>query len=55
MSWTVLFHDDFEPEFLGLSDDVQDELLAHAEVLAEFGPALGRPTSTRLQARTTPT
>ena len=22
---------------------MQDELLAHAEVLAEFGPALGRP------------
>ncbi|MCB9665964.1 MAG: type II toxin-antitoxin system RelE/ParE family toxin [Alphaproteobacteria bacterium] len=42
MSWTILFHDDFEPEFLALSDDVQDELLAHAEVLAEFGPALGR-------------
>ena len=43
MSWTILFHDAFEPEFLGLADDVQDELLAHAEVLAEFGPALGRP------------
>jgi hypothetical protein len=43
MSWTILFHDDFEPEFLGLADDVQDELLAHVEVLAEFGPALGRP------------
>jgi len=43
MAWTVLFHDDFEPEFLGLVEDVQDELLAHVEVLAEFGPGLGRP------------
>jgi hypothetical protein len=43
MAWTVLFHDDFEPEFLELKEDVQDELLAHVDVLAEFGPALGRP------------
>ena len=43
MPWTVLFHDDFEPEFLGLVEDVQDELLAHVDVLAEFGPGLGRP------------
>lgn len=43
MTWTVLFHDAFEPEFLELLDDVQDEILAHAELLATFGPALGRP------------
>jgi hypothetical protein len=43
VAWTVLFHDAFEPEFLELADDAQDELLAHAEILAEFGPGLGRP------------
>lgn len=44
MTWTVLFHDDFEPEFFGLEEDLQDELLAHARLLGEFGPNLGRPT-----------
>ena len=44
MSWTVLFHEDFHTEFSGLDDDLQDELLAHARLLAEFGPNLGRPS-----------
>lgn len=44
VSWTVLFHEDFHTEFSGLDDDLQDELLAHARLLAEFGPNLGRPT-----------
>ena len=44
MPWTVLFHDAFNQEFSGLSHDLQDELLAHARLLAEFGPNLGRPT-----------
>jgi hypothetical protein len=39
----VLFHDDFDPEFSALPEDVQDELLAHAKMLQTFGPALGRP------------
>lgn len=43
MRWTVLFHDEFEVEFSALASEVQDELLAHAEVLAGFGPTLGRP------------
>ena len=43
MSWEVLFHDDFEPEFDALAQSVQDELLAHARLLEEFGPSLGRP------------
>ncbi|MGH6893629.1 MAG: type II toxin-antitoxin system RelE/ParE family toxin [Dongiaceae bacterium] len=43
MTWTVLFHDDFQPEFHELRDSVQDELLAHALVLQRFGPLLGRP------------
>ncbi len=43
MGWPVLFHDDFEPEFVELPESVQDELLAHALVLKQFGPLLGRP------------
>jgi hypothetical protein len=44
MTWVVLFHDAFDAEFEGWVEGVQDELLAHAKVLAEFGPSLGRPT-----------
>jgi hypothetical protein len=44
VTWSVLFHEDFHTEFGGLDDDLQDELLAHARLLAEFGPNLGRPT-----------
>ena len=44
MPWTVLFHDDFDTEFKALVKPLQDELLAHAVLLAKFGPNLGRPT-----------
>lgn len=50
MSWTVIFHDDFDDEFSLLADDLQDEVLAHAKVLAQFGPHLGRPTVDMLKA-----
>jgi hypothetical protein len=43
MAWTVLFHDDFDAEFDELPRAVADELLAHAKLIAEFGPQLGRP------------
>lgn len=43
MEWIVRFHDQFEPEFATLNVEVQDALLAHAKVLAQIGPALGRP------------
>ncbi|WP_119679882.1 type II toxin-antitoxin system RelE/ParE family toxin [Indioceanicola profundi] len=43
MAWLVRFHDEFELEFLALTAAVQDELLAHAKLLAAEGPALGRP------------
>jgi hypothetical protein len=43
MSWIVLFHDAFYAEFQDLAEDLQDELLAHASLLVEFGPNLGRP------------
>lgn len=44
MPWIVLFHDAFDAEFVELTEELQDELLAHARLLAEFGPNLGRPT-----------
>lgn len=44
MTWTVLFHDAFDAEFEALVVELQDELLAHATLLAKFGPNLGRPT-----------
>jgi hypothetical protein len=43
MSWVVQFDDAFEPEFDQLPEAVQDELMAHAQVLENFGPMLGRP------------
>jgi len=44
MTWNVLFHDDFHAEFQAMGSTLQDELLAHALLLQEFGPHLGRPT-----------
>jgi hypothetical protein len=32
MTWTVGFHQDFEPEFDRLPEQVQDELLAEANL-----------------------
>lgn len=49
MSWTVFFHFEFERYFHELSPEVQDELLAHAKLLEEFGPDLGRPWVDTLQ------
>lgn len=43
MLWLVRFHDEFDPEFDSLPQAVQDALLARARVLAQIGPALGRP------------
>ena len=43
MLWIVRFEDEFEQEFLALEQEVQDELLAVARLLAEHGPQLGRP------------
>ncbi len=39
----VEFHADFDPEFNALPEDVQDEIRAHALLLEQFGPRLGRP------------
>lgn len=50
MSWTVLFHDDFDDEFAEFPEAVQDEILAHANLLSAFGPNLGRPRVDTLKA-----
>ena len=44
MSWIVILHADFDDEFQSFPEGLQDELLAHAKLLAQFGPNLGRPT-----------
>jgi len=43
MNRDVQFYDVFDAEFEDLQEGVQDELLAHARLLEEFGPQLGRP------------
>jgi len=43
MSWTVLFHDEFDREYQTLAKGLQDELLAHALLLSQFGPGSGGP------------
>jgi hypothetical protein len=43
VAWEVDLHDDFVPEYHRLHTDVQDELLAHIELLERFGPQLSRP------------
>lgn len=50
MSWTVLLHDDFVDELDSWPADLQDELLAHAKLLEQFGSHLGRPTANTLKA-----
>jgi hypothetical protein len=54
MPWTVLFHSEFELEFAGFSEAVQDELLARLQALAEFGPTLGRPRVDTLKGSSFP-
>lgn len=43
MKWEVDLHNEFVPEYDELHKNVQDELLAHIELLEQFGPQLGRP------------
>jgi hypothetical protein len=43
MAWQVRFHDAFEVEFEAMAAEVQDELIATAKLLQDYGPKLGRP------------
>ncbi|WP_324750996.1 type II toxin-antitoxin system RelE/ParE family toxin [Sphingomonas sp. LY54] len=49
MRWPVIFADEFEADFAALEIVVQDELLARAKLLQEFGPTLGRPFADTLE------
>ena len=55
MKWEVDLHDDFVPEFRALHRDVQDELLAHVELLERFGPQLARRRADTLNGSRTQT
>lgn len=54
MNWTVLFHQAFETELNDMPEELQDECLAHARLLAEYGPNLGRPTVDTLKGSNFP-
>jgi hypothetical protein len=43
MEWIVEFGGEFEQEFKASAEEVQNRLLAHAKLLEQFGPELGRP------------
>ena len=43
VSWIVEISGQFRPEFFGLQEEVQTEILALARLLQQFGPQLGRP------------
>ena len=49
MPWVVLFEEEFEQEFLALQQEVRDELVAHAKLLEDYGPQLGRPHADTLK------
>jgi hypothetical protein len=48
MKWEVEFHEDFDPEFDAIPEDVQDEIRALAGALEKTGPLLGRPRADTL-------
>jgi len=43
MAWAVDIGDELDAEWDELPVDVQNEILAHGKLLAQFGPQLGRP------------
>ncbi len=49
MKWDVEFHEEFDPEFDALPEDVQDEIRALAGALEAIGPLLGRPRADTLK------
>jgi hypothetical protein len=48
LKWEVDLHNDFVPEYRAFHKDVQDELLAHIELLEQWGPQLRRPRADTL-------
>lgn len=51
-TWTVIFEDEFDAEFQDMPKKLQDEILAHALLLRDYGPNLGRPTVDTLKGST---
>lgn len=49
MMWIVLIGDEFEPEFLALPRQVQNETFALTRLLQQLGPQLGRPRADTLK------
>jgi hypothetical protein len=49
MRWLVHVHEEFADEFDALDSEVKSELAAHVNLLALFGPALGRPRADTLK------
>ena len=49
MTWTVRLAVEFVIELRELREPVQTELLAHARLLEQFGPRLGRPRADSLK------
>lgn len=43
-TWEVSFHSDFDAEFQVFTKDVQDQLMAAANVIQRQGPSADRPT-----------
>jgi hypothetical protein len=43
MEWDVLFDEEFGEWLVSLEEGLQDEILAHVDLLRAFGPNLGRP------------
>jgi hypothetical protein len=52
VKWEVVFHEEFDEEFKALDEELQNELLAHAILVRDFGPNLGRPTVDTLKGST---
>ena len=48
VAWVAAISDEFEPEFYALPEEVQEEILALALLLQQFGPQLGRPRADTL-------
>jgi len=44
IAWEVIFEEEFDDEFQGMPEGLQNEILAHALLLKDYGPSLGRPT-----------
>ena len=49
MPWHVLFDDEFAKELTSFDAAVQAELLAHAGLLKDLGPNMGRPRADTLR------